>query len=96
MKVLNELHCDHPGVVRMKAVARRHVCWAGLDRDRRVGASLSVSQAVKNAPPVAPLYPWLWPSKPWKRTHADFAGPFKGKMFLLVTERMHTPSGQKL
>ena len=40
-------------------------------------------QAVKQSPAAAPLHPWVWPSRPWKQVHVDFAGPFMGKMFLL-------------
>ena len=35
---------------------------------------------------MAPLHPWLWPSKPWARIHLDFAGPFLGRMFLIVVD----------
>ena len=31
--LLAELHQDHPGIVRMKALARMHVWWSTLDRD---------------------------------------------------------------
>ena len=31
-------------------------------------------------------HPWLWPTKPWRRIHIDFAGPFLKRMFLLVTD----------
>ena len=30
-RVLDELHVGHPGIVRMKAQARVHVWWPGLD-----------------------------------------------------------------
>ena len=43
-------------------------------------------QKVKNAPPVAPLHSWNWPSMPWQRIHADFAGPFQGQMFMIVVD----------
>ena len=43
-------------------------------------------QAVKPAPPVAPLHPWVWPEAPWRQIHIDFAGPFIGKMFLVVID----------
>lgn len=42
--------------------------------------------AVKQAPAKAPLHPWTWPSRPWQRIHADFAGPFIDKSFLLVVD----------
>ena len=85
--VLEELHKDHPGIVRMKAIARSYSWWEGVDRDieSRV-KSCQACQSVKNAPPMAPLHPWLWPSKPWQRLHADFAGPFQGRIYLLVTD----------
>ena len=31
--VLTELHIGHPGVSRMKALARGLVCWPGLDKE---------------------------------------------------------------
>ena len=34
-------------------------------------------------PPVAPLNPWRWPSRPWARLHLDFAGPFEGEYILI-------------
>ena len=40
-------------------------------------------QAVKNAPAVAPLHPWLWPAKPYQRLHLDFAAR---KMYLIVVD----------
>ena len=35
-------------------------------------------------PPLSFLHPWEWPNKPWSRVHVDYAGPFVGKMFLLL------------
>ena len=43
-------------------------------------------QAVKHSPSVAPLQPWIWPARPWKRIHIDFAGPFQGAMFLVAID----------
>ena len=31
-KLLKELHADHPGVTRMKSVARSYMWWPGLDK----------------------------------------------------------------
>ena len=37
--------------------------------------SCQACQAMKRAPPVVLLHPWVWPSKPWQRVHLDFASP---------------------
>ena len=83
-KLLDELHKDHPGIVRMKSIARSYMWWPGLDKDiQSMVSACQRCQAVKKAPPVAPLQPWVWPSRPWERVHLDFAGPFQGHMFLV-------------
>ena len=86
-KLIDELHRDHPGMSRMKSVARSYMWWPGLDKqiEQRVRGCVSC-QAVKNAPPAAALQPWTWPSQPWKRVHLDFAGPFEGSMFLVAVD----------
>ena len=35
---------------------------------------------------MAPLHPWEWPGKPWSRIHIDYAGPFQGRMFLVIVD----------
>ena len=86
-EVLKSLHQGHPGVTRMKAIARSYLWWPGLDQDLEKLARTCVScQAVKQAPAAAPLHPWVWPSRPWQRIHIDFAGPFLGKMYFLVID----------
>ncbi len=68
--VLQELHRDHPGITRMKAFARSHVWWPGLDRSlEQLANTCHACQAVKQSPPAAPLHPWIWPAKPWQRVH---------------------------
>ena len=42
--------------------------------------------SVKAPPPLAPLYPWVWSSRPFQQVHIDFAGPFLGKMFFLLVD----------
>lgn len=86
-RVLDELHREHPGVSRMKSLARSHVWWSQLDGEvEEMARSCASCQAVKNAPPAAPLHPWVWPSSPWQRVHIDFAGPFQGKMFFVAID----------
>ena len=85
--VLEELHNEHIGMSRMKSLARSYVWWPGLDKDiEDLAKSCLACQSHKHAPAVAPLHPWTWPTSPWNRIHIDFAGPFQGKMFLIVVD----------
>ena len=83
--VLQELHQTHLGIVQMKKVARSYVWWTNIDKDiEHLVKNCCHCQVVQNVPPVAPLHPWIWPSEPWRRIHADLAGPFCGHTFLVV------------
>ncbi|XP_042613167.1 uncharacterized protein K02A2.6-like [Cyprinus carpio] len=86
-EVLNQLHQCHPGVSRMKALARSYVWWPKMDQDvERLVKTCRICQEHRNVPAVAPLHPWNWPEKPWQRLHVDYAGPFMGKMFLILID----------
>ena len=86
-EVMNVLHETHPGINRMKGLARSHVWWPKIDAalEERV-KSCEVCQAHQKTPAAVPLHPWEWPSRPWSRVHVDYAGPFMGKMFLLIID----------
>jgi hypothetical protein len=85
--VIQELHEGHPGISRMKTLARMYVWWPGIDKQiEKSVQSCSACQQVMSVPPAAPLHPWKWPSRPWARLHIDFAGPFLGKMFLIIID----------
>ena len=84
---LQELHRDHPGAFRMKSLARVYLWWPGLDKEiEDLAKSCLPCQSVKQAPAAAPLHPWIWPTKPWQKIHVDFAGPFLGKLSLIVVD----------
>ncbi|XP_060072089.1 uncharacterized protein K02A2.6-like [Ylistrum balloti] len=85
--ILNELHVNHPGMVRMKALARLFVWWPNLDMDieTRVAKCESCRKQLPNMP-QSRSNPWLWPNKPWERVHIDYAGPFLNNMFLVVVD----------
>ena len=81
-KVVDELHEGHPGVSRMKSLARRFVWWPLMDQDLESKSKCCNScQSTRHRTATAPLHPWEWPQRPWARIHADYAGPFCGKMF---------------
>ena len=85
--VLAELHGAHPGMTRMKALARQLVWWPNLDQTiEDVVKHCEECQQDRSNPPSAPLHPWQWPTRPWTRLHIDFAGPMDGKMFLIVID----------
>jgi len=85
-KILDELHVAHPGMVRMKEVARSHVWWPNIDREiEELVRGCTGCQQTKAAPAVAPLMPWVWPSVPWYRIHIDFAEK-DGRHYLIVMD----------
>ena len=85
--VLQELHEGHPGITKMKGLARMYVWWPGITADIEQSVRLCRQcQEVQSSPPLAPLNPWRWPTRPWARLHLDFAGPFQGKMILVAID----------
>ncbi|KAL2086779.1 hypothetical protein ACEWY4_017838 [Coilia grayii] len=86
-EVLVLLHDAHPGIVRMKGLARSYVWWPGLDAqvEETVRRCLTCQQT-RHAPPKAPVHSWECSSRRWSRLHIDFAGPFHGKVFLIVVD----------
>ena len=86
-KVVQLLHEGHPGIVRMKSLARQYVWWPGIDNclEESVRSCIPCQEARKS-PPHAPLNPLEWPDRPWIRVHVDYAGPFMGHMFLILID----------
>jgi hypothetical protein len=73
-KLVEELHTEHPGIVRMKACAHSYFWYPSLDGDiENKVKSCGTFQAVQNKPPGAPLIPWMPSGKVWDRIHIDFA-----------------------
>ena len=59
---LDLLHSTHPGIVRMKELARSYVWWPGMDAmlEDRVKGFVQCQESQKS-PAKAPLHPWEWP-----------------------------------
>ena len=86
-KVMDILHERHPGMARMKSLARCYVWWPSMDQELEQKVKECVHcQLVQNLPPQVPSHPWEWPQCPWARLHIDYAGPFMGKMFLVTVD----------
>ena len=86
-KVLDELHDGHPGITRMKALARSLVWWPGIDKDLEEKVKgCQKCQENQNSAAKTPLHSWEWARRPWTRIHVDYAGSFLEKMFLVVVD----------
>lgn len=86
-RVLEALHVGHPGIVKMKALARCYVWWPNMDD--AITAWVSACQACQEsrpAPPAAKGHTWETPKTPWSRVHIDLAGPFHGRTFMVVVD----------
>lgn len=85
--LLQQLHQAHPGITRMKALPRSYMWWPNMDAEVEALVKSCVScQESRSSPPVAPLHPWEIPDKPWRRIHIDYAGPWLGRMFLIIVD----------
>ena len=72
--ILTELHEGHPGIARMKSIARSHVWWPKIDQEiEKVTRECQPCNKTLRVPPASPLLPWSWPTAPWQRVHVDFA-----------------------
>ena len=72
-KILEELHACHPGMCRMKALARSYIWWPSLDQDiedkvRYCEDCNETTQPMKKQP----LLLWPWTSSPMQRIHMDY------------------------
>ena len=82
-QVLQELHTSHPGIVRMKGLAR----WPGLTKAiENCVQGCDNCQTQRNQPPPVPLHPWPLTREPWERVHIDFAGPVDGLFYLILVD----------
>ncbi|XP_039187575.1 uncharacterized protein K02A2.6-like, partial [Crotalus tigris] len=86
-RVLESLHEGHPGIVRMKALARSHLWWPALDKDIEAKVhACHLCQRSRPEMPQAPVHRWEETQSPWSRVHIDYAGPFQGQFFLVLVD----------
>ena len=73
--LLAELQLNHPGTVRMKALARLYVWWPTLDTDiEQLVRSCAICQTCHGKAPSTTDNPWIWQHRPWQRVHVDYCG----------------------
>ena len=85
--VIDLLHEQHPGITRMKRLARGYVWWPGMDKELESAVTTCVEcQEHQKSPAKAPMHPWEWPERPWARIHIDYAGPIRWEMILVIVD----------
>ena len=66
---------------------RSYLWWPGLDTgNERHVKDCNACQIYIRQPSVAPLHPWEWPGRTWNRIPIDYAGPFEGRMLLIIVD----------
>lgn len=82
---LNVLHDAHPGMEKMKMIARSHVWWPGID-DAVEGKvnGCARCQVYRRLPMPMQQMPWPFLENALSRLHADFGGPFQGIYFQVL------------
>lgn len=86
-KVLNHLHLAHPGILRMKALARSFVYWPNIDKDvSDYVQKCSRCASAARAPVKIELHSWPKAKEVWSRVHIDYAGPFQGHSYLVIAD----------
>ena len=85
--LLLDLHSDHMGIVRMKAMARQYLWWPKLNSEiEDIARKCESCREQDFMPSKVTTANWDWPAGPWRRLHLDFAGPFMDRMFLIVVD----------
>ena len=84
-KLLEELHVDHVGVCRMKALARSFIWWPGLDKAiEEIAAQCEPCKITVAMPKAVSRHPWQLPNGPWERVHVDYREWNNHYFFVLV------------
>lgn len=88
-QILKQLHRGHPGIVRMKQIAREFVYWPNIDQDiENYVKSCSSCKSCQKLPTKHTLQSWKTPSSIWERVHIDYAGPENGTYYLVVVDAL--------
>ncbi|XP_055605434.1 uncharacterized protein K02A2.6-like [Uranotaenia lowii] len=85
--ILKQLQRGHPGIERMKTIARSHVFWPEIDAAIKTFVKqCSNCASHSKSPPKLPPQPGPQAKTPWERIHIVFAGPFFDQHFLVVVD----------
>ncbi len=67
--LLAQVHDTHPGIVKMKNLARSYYWWPGLDSAIEAKVNSSVCQKDRPTPQKVTIHSWEWPHHPWSRLY---------------------------
>ena len=85
-RVLQMLHEEHLGIVKMKQLARTYCWWPNIDKHiMDLIRSCSICSKLQTMP-KAEFKEWSQPEQVWSRVHADFAGPIWGSKWLIMID----------
>ncbi|UYV75052.1 hypothetical protein LAZ67_12002238 [Cordylochernes scorpioides] len=60
--------------------------WPGINKNiEELARDCRICQETASMPPST-ISEWTWPEKPWHRLHLDLAGPFMGRMFMVLVD----------
>ena len=83
--LLEQLRQTHPGIVRMKSLARTIIWWPKMDANNESRVrSCDKYKVDRHAPARAPLHPWMLTDRLLSRLHIDYCGPISEEMLLVV------------
>jgi hypothetical protein len=87
-KLLKTMHFAHPGIVRMKAIAKDHMYWPGISNDiEKLVRQCNECQSAAKNPIKNSLHPWPNSTEVFQRIHIDFAGPCQdGHSYFLMID----------
>lgn len=87
LRLLEELHSAHMGVVKMKSIARSYIWWPALNEDiEKLCRECADCQRIKSNPPKVPLLGWPVPEGVWDRIHVDFFETKKNDFYLIILD----------
>ncbi|KRY28532.1 Uncharacterized protein T01_15817 [Trichinella spiralis] len=93
-KILKELHIGHPGIVRMKALARSYVWWPKMDSEiENLVRTCELCQQSRASPPHAPVHKWESPRTPCTHGLPDIIVSDNGTQFTSHTFQEYVNKG---
>jgi len=75
------------GIVKIKAIARQYFWWPKIDKEvEEYVKDCEACKVTASNSNKSPLIKFQETEFPFDRIHIDFAGPFKGKTYLILID----------